>query len=178
VLGTVSPPLLPPLQKPNWSFDAFLWLRRLRLMAGSAQLNLSLVTCEAASAALLPSVLPASWRGQPEVSWDPDAPEAAPQGVAAKDGPGAQPGPPSRDWLRQFWAWLGQQSDAAEAAALLGRWPLLPTTQGSLLGPRSLAASPALLLPGAEEEQWPEGLQQALTKLGCRWAGAGAAATS
>ncbi len=118
-------------------------------MAAHGHLNLRVVTCEAASSALLPLLLPPAWRAQTDVAADQQQ--------------------PSSEWLQQLWSWLAQQ-EPHSVAALLQQWPLLPTLQGRLLGPSSLEASPALVPPQPETAEWASGLQQVVVRLGCRYA--------
>ena len=134
-------------------------------MATRDHLNLRGITCEAASSALLPLLLPPEWRGQTEVA------AAAPTPASASGIPPGTPDQlqPSSEWLQQLWSWLAQQQEPRSVAALLRQWPLLPTLQGRLLGPPSLAASPALVPPQQGADEWAEGLQQVLVRLGCRY---------
>lgn len=159
---------------------------RLHAIASQKGLNLRCIDTTAVSATFLPLLLPPSWKGKQEMAWEPDGsdtPSAWPEvagaavgvaagaAIAAEQGVGQQRSgqsqPVTAAWLRLLWLWLVQQRPDG-VASLLGSWPVLPTGQGVLLGPKSLDHSPAVLPPGADSEQWPESLETALTKLGCR----------
>ncbi|KAF5200676.1 Sacsin, partial [Thalictrum thalictroides] len=91
---------------------------------------------------LFPAFVPASWRYERRVLWDPESNVSH----------------PASSWFLIFWQYL---RDKHEAVSLFGDWPILPSTSGHLYAPSNNTKL-------VNTERLPNTMKGLLVKIGCR----------